>query len=177
MMQLSPRGERLIKSFEKLELEAYPDPASALGRETSKIGRPMRAYREVPDWRLYVGAPWTIGWGHTGGVGPGDRITEDGAQAFFDNDVRKFVDGVNALVKVPINQNQFDALVSFSFNVGLAALERSSLLRLLNANKSYLADSEFLKWNKANGTVMLGLVRRRKAERDLFIEPAGSIPA
>lgn len=170
--KLSPRGEQFIKGWEQLELEAYPDPASPLGKEVAKLGRKMRHYREVPGWWNIVGSPWTIGWGHTGGILPGDKITEGEARDLFLRDAQEFVDSVNRAVTVPLTQNQFDALVSFAYNVGARAFESSTLLRLLNAGKGYMADAEFLKWNKSAGTVVLGLVRRRKAERDLFIEPA-----
>jgi lysozyme len=82
--------------------------------------------------------------------------------------VRKFEAGVKRLVKVPLAQGQFDALVSFSFNVGLGALGSSTLLRKLNAGDYRGAAAEFPRWNKAGGKVYEGLTRRRAAERSLF---------
>lgn len=182
---LSARGERLIKTFEMLELEAYPDPGSDLGKAVTKLGRKMRDYRAVQNWQTCNGSPWTIGWGHTGGVMPGDQIGMEKAQALFDHDIVMYVEGVNRLVTARINQNQFDALVSFAYNVGLdidtdqtpEGLGDSTLLRYINANKHYLADSEFLKWNKAGGVIMRGLTLRRQAERELFMTLEGGQPA
>lgn len=182
-MKLEYPGEQLIKSFETLELEAYPDPASPLGIETRKLGKLMRHYQQVPSWQSYSGAPWTIGWGHTGPeIRPGDVITEARAQALFEQDVERPEMGVTRLCGAVVNQNQFDACVSFAYNVGLghpagggqpevAGFETSTLLKYLLLHKFAMADAEFLKWNKAGGVTMLGLVRRRKAERELFKLP------
>ncbi len=178
-MRLGAAGEALIKRFESLELEAYPDPGSALGKAIAATGRLMRHYREIPGWQNVPGHPWTIGWGHTGNVKPGDKITIEQANLLFATDVLVYEDGVNRLVTVPVNQNQFDALVSFAYNVGLdidtdntpEGLGDSTLLKYVNQRKFVLADGEFLKWNKSGGAVSLGLVRRRRAERELFMKP------
>lgn len=142
-MKTSQAGIDLIKRFEGLELTAYPDPGTG-------------------------GEPWTIGYGHTGGVKPGDKVTEAEAEEILRQDLRKFEDCVNAYVAVPITQGQFDALVSFAFNVGCGALKSSTLLRLLNNGDSEAAAQQFIRWNKAAGRVLAGLTRRREAERDLF---------
>jgi lysozyme len=84
-------------------------------------------------------------------------------------DVARFEDGVNKLVTYTINQNQFDALVDFSFNLGLGNLGSSTLLKKLNAGDIKGAAEEFLRWDKAGGKVLAGLTKRRKAERDLFL--------
>lgn len=140
-MQTSENGIMLIKKFEGLRLSAY------------------RCSAQV----------WTIGYGHTKGVKPGDKITEDQANKFFLDDLSKFESEVLELVNVPLNQHQFDALISFSYNLGAKALGRSTLLKKLN-NGNYLgAANEFHRWNRANGRVVEGLTRRRQAERDMFL--------
>jgi lysozyme len=91
-------------------------------------------------------------------------------------DVAKYADGVSKLVKVAINQNQFDALCSFSYNLGLAALASSSLLRLLNAGDFIRASKEFDAWVHAGGHLLQGLVKRRNEEQALFNTPVPKPP-
>lgn len=141
-MQISSNGIKLIQSFEGCELTAYRDPAGVL----------------------------TIGWGHTKGVTEGETITQTEANNLLKGDLKDFVDGVNSLVKVNLNQNQFDALVSFAYNVGLSALESSTLLSLLNHGDYKGAANEFPKWNHAGGEVLDGLTKRRLAEQTLFLK-------
>jgi lysozyme len=140
-MNISSVGLNLIKSFEGCVLHTYKD---------------------------VVGVR-TIGYGHTGAdVHDGQTITQAQADALLLADCKRFVDGVNSVVKVPLNQNQFDALVSFCFNLGVGSLKTSTLLEKLN-RKDYLgASNEFLRWNKAGGQVLAGLTRRRQAEKELF---------
>lgn len=138
----SAKGLALIKSFEGLRLDAYPDPATG-------------------------GDPWTIGYGHTSGVKRGDRITEQKADEFLRADLRRFEAAVSRLTP-QTTQGQFDALVSFAFNVGEGALERSTLRKLHNAGKYDAASREFGKWANAAGRRMAGLVRRRSAESDMY---------
>lgn len=141
-MKISQKGVDLIKSFEGLELKAYKDSVGVL----------------------------TVGWGSTGShVTAGMTITKEQAEQLLKKDLERFEKGVSDLVKVPLNQNQFDSLVSFSFNLGLGNLKSSTLLKKLNA-KDYLgASKEFERWNRAGGKVLNGLTRRRIAERDLFL--------
>ena len=147
-MQLGPKGRALIQSFEKLSLVAYPDNG---------------------------GVP-TIGWGHTGAeVRLGQTCTPEQAQKWFDGDVTWAVKGVLRTVDVPLTQNQFDALVSFTFNVGVGNEAHSSLVRLINQRHPAAAD-EFGRWVHINGQVSDGLVRRRAAERALFVAP-DEVPA
>lgn len=143
--QIGPAGERLIKSFEGLELEAYPDPGTG-------------------------GKPWTIGWGHTGAVKPGDVITEAEADRLFDEDTDRFEAAVDRLTRGIATDNQFDALVSFAYNVGEGdgGLKTSTLLQLHNEGDYAGAAAQFARWNKADGRVMKGLTRRRAAEADLY---------
>jgi lysozyme len=140
-MRISQTGVDLIKHFESLQLDAY---------------------------RCSAGV-WTIGYGHTKGVKQGDRITEQEAERLLESDLELFERGVLRSVKVKLTQSQFDALVSFSFNVGLGALGHSTLLRRLNEGDIFGAADQFLRWDKAGGKVLAGLVRRRKAERALFL--------
>lgn len=140
VMQISKAGLDLIKEFEGLYLKAYRCPA---------------------------GVP-TIGYGHTAGVVMGQTITKQQADDYLRRDVRQFERAVARLVSVPLTQGQFDALVSFAFNLGEGALAQSTLLRLLNAGDYAGAAAQFDRWNKAGGRVLPGLVRRRAAERALF---------
>lgn len=140
-MKISQNGLDLIKSFEGLELKAYKDSVGVL----------------------------TVGWGSTGShVKPGMVITKEQAETLIKQDVSRFEKGISDLVKVPLTQNQFDALVSFSFNLGLGNLKSSTLLKKLNASDYSGAANEFLRWNKAAGKVLNGLTRRRQAEKDMF---------
>jgi lysozyme len=139
-MTLSDAGLRLIKEFEGLRTEAYRCPAGV----------------------------WTIGFGTTRGVKPGQVITEDEAEAMLRADVERFAQGVSERIQVPVTQGMYDSLVSFSYNVGLAAFSKSTLLRLLNQSKYDLAASEFSRWTRGGGRILPGLVKRRAAERALF---------
>lgn len=143
MMKTSQRGIDLIKSFEGMRLTAYPDPGTG-------------------------GDPWTIGYGHTKGVKPGMKITENWAEELLRDDLAEFEAAVNGLVKVRLCQHQFDALVSLVFNIGPGAFSDSTLLRLLNAGLYDDAALQFVRWNKGGGKVLSGLTRRRMAERKLF---------
>ena len=112
---------------------------------------------------------WTIGYGTTRGVRPGQEISEAQAEALLKTDLTRFERDVNQAVRVSINDNQFAALVSFTYNVGSGALRSSTLLRKLNSRDIYGAANEFPRWNRAGGRVLAGLTRRRNAERALFL--------
>jgi lysozyme len=112
---------------------------------------------------------WTIGVGHTAGVKEGDAITEEEAQSLFESDCAQFQQEASKLIRVKVTENQFIALMSFIFNFGTEKFKRSSVLRNLNAGAITQAAESFLLWNKAGGKVSNGLVRRRKAERALFL--------
>lgn len=112
---------------------------------------------------------WTIGFGHTGpDVHAGLTITQDQATVLLMKDVASASASVNNLVKVPLTQNQFDALVDFVFNLGQGKFAGSTLLRGLNAGDFSGAAAEFVKWDHAGGQVVPGLLRRRLAEAQLF---------
>lgn len=143
-MQLNQAGINLIKEFEGCRLKAYKDP---------------------------VGIP-TIGYGRIKGVKMGDVITQEQADNYLVEEIAaEYAPGVERLVKVAINDNQFAALVSFAYNVGVGALGKSTLLRKLNTGDYAGAANQFLVWNKAGGKALAGLTRRRGAERDLFLKP------
>lgn len=141
-LTLSPAGLALLQKFEGVRLEAYKDAAGV----------------------------WTIGYGHTGpDVAEGKKITKEEALDLLRQDVSKYETCVRENVKVPLTQNQFDALVIFAFNVGCAAFENSTLLRLLNQKDYVGAAAEFAKWHKAKGRPLEGLLRRRLEEMRLFL--------
>jgi lysozyme len=117
---------------------------------------------------------WTIGWGNTyyqdkKPVKQGDKVTQEQANELFEMIMNEFAIEVrNALTK-EVNENQFSALVCFAYNVGIGNLKKSTLLRKVNVNPNDETIAlEFAKWNKAGGKVLNGLVRRRKAEADLY---------
>lgn len=148
-MKLGTKGEVLIKGFEELRLEAYADEKGVI----------------------------TAGWGHTGWYSPGvplvlgQTCTPEQAEAWFLEDTAWAVNGVNRCLDVTVNQSEFDALVSFTFNVGVGAFAHSTLLRDLNEGHPSDAANEFLKWDYAGGHESAGLQRRRLAERTLFLTP------
>ena len=136
------QNDELIKKWEKLELTAYlPTP------------------NDVP----------TIGWGHTHTTKMGMTISRRRAQELFDQDVLWVEQAIADHVKVPLNQNQYDALASWIFNVGATAFKKSTLLRKLNAKDYEGAAQEFPRWNKQKGKVLRGLVRRRAEEMEYFL--------
>jgi lysozyme len=114
----------------------------------------------------------TIGYGHTRSAVMPIRITQEEGQELLRQDLGYFVDVVLDLVKVPVNQNQFAALVSFAYNLGEGNLRGSTLLRKLNEGDFAGASEEFMKWDNAGGRKLRGLTRRRAAEEQLFRTPA-----
>ena len=141
----------IIKKFEGCRLKAYPDPGT--GAE-----------------------PWTIGWGATyyddgAKVRQGDVISQEKADALLHIHVADFQKRVVALVKSPVNDNQLAALTSFAYNCGIAAFGKSTLLKKVNSNPADLTiRDEFMKWKKAGGKVLPGLVKRRSQEADLYFK-------
>lgn len=151
-MNASDAAFTLIERFESYAKElpngcckAYPDPGTG-------------------------GAPWTIGWGSTGpDIGPCTQWTRQEADDRFKADVAKVAANVTRLLGfAPTNQHQFDAFVSFAYNVGIANFGSSTLLRKHKKGDFVGAAAEFPKWNHANGKVMPGLTRRRAAEAELY---------
>ena len=121
-----------------------------------------------------AGVP-TIGYGHTGNVRPDDTITPEEAESLLEKDLAKFDAGIKKSVKVPLNENQLAALTSFACNVGLGAFNNSTLLKQLNEGHYELAADQLLRWTKAAGKELKGLVRRRAAERAVFLTPVGDL--
>lgn len=111
---------------------------------------------------------YSVGHGHYLGTEAGAKITQDRADAYLRADLAKAANEVNARVRVPLSQNQFDALVSFVFNVGVGAFAKSTLVKKLNAGDYTNAAQEFRRWIYSQGNVLTALVNRRKAERELF---------
>lgn len=144
-MNISEQGLALIKQYEGLRLQAY----------------------------LCAAGVWTVGYGHTAGVHPGDRVTEVEAGRLLRQDVAESERTVRRYVRVPLSQPRFDALVSFVFNLGAGNFRTSTLLKKLNAGDISGAAEEFLRWVKAGGRPLPGLVRRREAEKALFLSGAG----
>lgn len=144
-MQTSANGLALIKEFEGLRLQAYLCPAKV----------------------------WTIGYGHTTAAGPpsvheGMILTKNEAESILRKDLRKYENAVSDNVTVPLTQHQFDALVSFCYNVGPGAFKKSTLLKKLNRREYDAIPAELMKWNKAGGKELAGLTRRRRAEAALW---------
>lgn len=139
----------LIAQLEGCKLEAYPDPATG-------------------------GEPYTIGYGHTGDVKPGDVITQHQAEVILDMDLQRTARVVDALVKVPITSSQRAALISFEFNEGAGRLTdpNCKILPLLNAGDHLGAAGQFLHWTMAGG-VHGFLLKRRAAEVEAFLSELG----
>lgn len=121
-----------------------------------------------PHWDA-IGKVWDIGWGHVIHQDEERRdITRDEAEMLMDWDLHSFDDGVSAAIVVPVAQCEYDACVSLSYNIGLAAFSGSTLLRRLNAEDKSGAAEQFAVWNRSGGAVVNGLIRRRAAERAIF---------
>ena len=154
-MKINQDSLDLVKEFEGLKLTAYADPVGV----------------------------WTIGYGTTAAAGVGVTpvrgltITAAQAEMFLHRALDKFAAQITPGIKVPVNENQYGALVSLAYNIGPGAFLRSTLLRKLNAGDYAGAADQFRVWNKAKGKVLKGLTRRREAERALFLKPVSAAPA
>lgn len=125
-------------------------------------GRRLKAYRCAAN-------TLTIGYGHTNGVKEGDTITASEADELLVKDLRERAQELAPFVNVPVTEGQFVALLSLAFNVGVTAVKKSSLLRLLNTGHTQEAADAFLDWTYAGGVVSKGLKARRERERSLFL--------
>tara|TARA_B100000212_G_C27359531_1_gene527555 strand:+ start:508 stop:951 length:444 start_codon:yes stop_codon:yes gene_type:complete len=139
-MKISKEGIALIKKFEGIELEAYQDSVGV----------------------------WTIGYGHTKGVKEGDNISLKKAEEMLEEELVEYEGYINNMVELGLEQNQFDALVAWVYNLGPTNLRESTLLKVLNQGLFDEVPFEIKRWNKAGGQVLNGLVRRREAEALLF---------
>ena len=134
-------GLALIKKFEGCELEAYQCSAGV----------------------------WTIGYGHTKDVEEGMTITQEEAEQMLVDELHEYESYIDKYVTVALNQNQFDALVSWVYNLGPANLSASTMLKVLNSGEYEDVPAQMKRWNKAGGKVLEGLIRRREAEACLFV--------
>ena len=154
-MRINKAGIDLIKEFEGLRLEAYKCPAGV----------------------------WTIGYGTTGRAGVGIKpaagmvITEAEAEWYLEQAVAKFAAGVEAVITAPVDENEFAAMTSLAYNIGLSGFRKSSALRHFQSGDKAKAAAAIKLWNKAGGKVLTGLVRRRDAEVELFWTPVPVEPA
>jgi len=139
-MNISKEGIALIKKFEGCELEAYKCAAGV----------------------------WTIGYGHTKDVKEGEVITKEEAESMLVHELQEYCNDVDIAVKVDLKQNEFDALVSWTCNLGPTNLNSSTMLRVLNEGKHDDVPTQIKRWNKAGGEVLKGLIRRRNAEALMF---------
>ena len=140
-MKMSQSGKDMLVDFEGVRLKAYKCPAGV----------------------------WTIGIGATNPpVNATDEITREEAFKRLDRDLVQYEDGVKRLIQVGLTQGQFDALVDFAYNAGVGALQKSTLLKKVNAGKFDEVPAEFMKWTKGGGKELPGLVRRRRAEVKLW---------
>lgn len=144
-MHTSQAGIALIKKYEGLRLSSYKCPAGV----------------------------WTIGYGHTRNTNENEHITETGANVLLEQDIERCEEAVDRLVNVDITQNMYDALICFTFNLGVGTLSGSTLLSLLNTKQYLLSAREFFRWTHVGGKVIPGLVSRRKEEADLFTANMG----
>ena len=139
-METSSEGISLIQKFEGCELEAYQCSAGV----------------------------WTIGYGHTKDVVEGMTITKEQAEQMLVDELHEYENYINEYVTVALSQNQFDALVSWVYNLGPANLKSSTMLKVLNSGEYEDVPAQMKRWNKAGGKVLEGLIRRREAEACLF---------
>ena len=139
-MHISEEGIELIKNFEGCELKSYQDSVGV----------------------------WTIGYGHTKEVKEGDEINQEHAEFMLTEEMPEYEGYINNMVKVPLEQNQFDALCSWVYNLGPTNLKNSTLLTVLNQERYKEVPQEIKRWNKAGGVVLNGLIVRRQAEALLF---------
>jgi len=139
-MNISQEGLSLIKKFEGCEYNAYKCAAGV----------------------------WTIGYGHTADVKEGDLVTQQEADKILEEDMKEYEGYINSAVTVDLNQNQFDSLVSWVFNLGPSNLSSSTLLTKINNKDWDNVPEQIKRWNKAGGKVLEGLIRRREAEALLF---------
>jgi lysozyme len=140
LMYHSKSSVQLTESFEGCELKAYQD----------------------------TGGVWTIGYGHTLNVKPGDTCTLSQAEMWLDDDYSKAETCVNKVVTVDLTQPEFDALCDFVFNVGCGKFSSSTMLTYINKGRFEDAVNEFERWKFVKGTICAGILRRRVAEKQLF---------
>ena len=137
---ISEKGKSLIKDFEGFRTHAYQDSVGV----------------------------WTIGYGHTKGVTPDMVITDEQGEEMLAEELKEYETYVDTLVKVPLHQYQYDALVSWTYNLGPTKLKSSTMLRVLNEGNYEEVPTQMKRWDKAGGQVLAGLTKRREAEAAMF---------
>ena len=137
---ISERGIKLLKDFEGFRTHAYQDSVGV----------------------------WTIGYGHTKGVTPNMVISTAEGEEMLVEELKEYENYVDDLVKVPLDQHQYDALVSWVYNLGPTNFRSSTMLRVLNEGKYEEVPNQIRRWNKAGGKELDGLTRRRNAEAEMF---------
>lgn len=181
-----------LRLFKATKRRGHARKAAQYGRIMRKLARLIEKSKSEPSWKLVwaarfvsfweglllssyqdSGGIWTIGYGHTGSeVGPGQTITKAKALTLLTKDLRFAAQAVARNVRVPLTNRERIAAISFTFNVGEGGLQSSTFLRELNDGNRHAAANALLLWVKdADGTVLLGLLRRRRAERWLFLHP------
>lgn len=188
---INSAGVALIREFEQRRLFAYPDPGSPLARATQRTHRRRWGFESArtilpelpPEVANLSGAPWTVGWGNTHGVGPFTENTPEQAEADFQRHLRDFTEEVLDALTRPANENQLSGMVSLAFNIGLGwegevrppgakpGFRQSTVLRAHNRGDFAAAARAFHLWNKSRGKEEAGLVRRRAAESALYLRP------
>lgn len=167
----------LIKNFEGLSLDAYPDPFSSLGKLCTVHELKLTDYRKVPNWKEYRGDPWTIGYGDTKLIFPGMRITAAKAEKMLLQRIGEFESAVQDIcksAKFSPNSNQYGAMVSFAFNLGPHTLQdvvKETHLNGYNRSSWDTFTAKMLEYDHSDGEVEEGLKRRRQAEVELFRKP------
>lgn len=190
--QVKAMDEMLTTSSQSLKEALTQDPMFGLSPNTTTDPSPeikMEAsnpnetqevselsYDIIKQWEGYreeayqdVAGIWTIGYGHTKNVHPGDICTKDEANKYLQEDLW-WCHQALSVIEVPLTINQKEALISFIYNVGPSAFLKSTLLKKLNQSDYFGAANEFLRWNKAGGRVIQGLINRREAEKELFLK-------
>lgn len=142
MRKINHSGLQLIKRFEGCKLRSYKCPSNI----------------------------WTIGYGHTSTARPGQEISMEQAEAFLKEDLSRFERAVERIIRYPLTDNQFAALVSLTYNIGEGAFEKSTIARLLNQGLLSQAALQFDRWVYGGGKKLPGLIRRRRAEQQLFLK-------
>jgi lysozyme len=135
-----------VGGFEGLRQTAYPDPATR-------------------------GPPWTVCYGSTIGVRPGDHYSLAECKAMLVRDLESYATGIERCVTAPLPDPRYVALVSFAYNVGIGAACKSSVVRLINAGQTAAGCNALLQWNKAAGITFPGLTKRRESERTMCLQP------
>jgi len=179
LLTIAPTQARTKAKIPDWAIEELQDEVNASEDAKKRLkaheGLSLTSYKDVAGI-------WTIGYGITGlldgtKIGPKTKITKEQAEALLEARVAEFAEGVTKAVKVPLAQHQFDALVSLSYNIGMGAFLKSTLLKKLNAKDYKGAAEQFPRWKYAGGKESLGLLRRRMQERALFLgEPYPKVP-